>query len=84
MEVALIEENHLDGVISMPSAVFRPYAGVSNVVRVFTRGGMIEKIWFYDMEHDGYSLDDKPQKVGENDIPDQMDSWNHRRDKKFE
>jgi type I restriction enzyme M protein len=80
----LIEENRLDGVVSMPSGVFRPYAGVSTAVLLFTKGGTTEKIWFYDMEHDGYSLDDKRQKVAENDIPDVLDCWNHRRDAKFQ
>ena len=80
----LIEENRLDGVISMPSGVFRPYAGVSTAVLLFTKGGTTEKIWFYDMEHDGYSLDDKRQKVAENDIPDVLECWNHRRDAKFQ
>jgi len=80
----IIEENRLDGVVSMPSGVFRPYAGVSTAVLLFTKGGTTEKIWFYDMEHDGYSLDDKRQKVAENDIPDLLDCWNHRRDAKFQ
>ena len=80
----LIEENRLDGVVSMPSGVFRPYAGVSTAVLLFTKGGTTEKIWFYDMEHDGYSLDDKRQKVAENDIPDVLDCWDHRRDAKFQ
>jgi type I restriction enzyme M protein len=79
----IIEENRLDGVVSMPSGVFRPYAGVSTAVLLFTKGGTTEKIWFYDMEHDGYSLDDKRQKVADNDIPDLLDCWNHRRDTKF-
>ena len=80
----LIEENRLDGVVSMPSGVFRPYAGVSTAVLLFTKGGSTEKIWFYDMEHDGYSLDDKRQKVAENDIPDVLECWDHRRDAKFQ
>src|SRR6266404_1981323 len=80
----LIEENRLDGVVSMPSGVFRPYAGVSTAVLLFTKGGTTEKIWFYDMEHDGYSLDDKRQKGAENDIPDVLNCWNHRRDAKFQ
>jgi len=80
----LIEENRLEGVVSMPSGVFRPYAGVSTAVLLFTKGGTTEKIWFYDMEHDGYSLDDKRQKVPENDIPDLLECWNHRRDSKFQ
>ncbi len=80
----MIEENRLDAVISMPSGVFRPYAGVSTAVLLFSKGGTTEKIWFYDMEHDGYSLDDKRQKVAESDIPDVLDCWNHRRDVKFQ
>ncbi len=80
----LIEENRLDGVVSMPSGVFRPYAGVSTAVLLFTKGGTSEKIWFYDMEHDGFSLDDKRQRVAESDIPDVLDCWNHRRDAKFQ
>jgi type I restriction enzyme M protein len=80
----VIEENRLDGVVSMPSGVFRPYAGVSTAVLLFTKGGTTEKIWFYDMEHDGYSLDDKRQKVAENDIPDLLDCWSHRWDAKFQ
>jgi type I restriction enzyme M protein len=80
----LIEKNRLDGIVSMPSGVFRPYAGVSTAVLLFTKGGTTEKIWFYDMEHDGYSLDDKRQKVTENDIPDLLECWDHRRDAKFQ
>ena len=80
----IIEENRLDAVVSMPSGVFRPYAGVSTAVLLFTKGGTTEKIWFYDIEHDGYSLDDKRQKVPENDIPDVLDCWSHRRDVKFQ
>lgn len=79
----LIEENRLDGVVSMPSGVFRPYAGVSTAVLVFTKGGTTERIWFYDMEHDGFSLDDKRQKVPENDILDLLECWQHRREAKF-
>lgn len=80
----LIEENRLDGVISMPSGVFRPYAGVSTAVLLFTKGGTTERIWFYDMEHDGYSLDDKRHKVAEDDIPDVLECWQNRHDAKFQ
>src|SRR5436190_3833915 len=79
----LIEENRLDAVVSMPSGVFKPYAGVSTAVLLFTKGGTTEKIWFYDMEHDGFSLDDKRQKVSDNDIPDILECWKHRREPKF-
>ncbi len=80
----LIEENRLDGVVSMPAGVFRPYAGVSTAILFFTKGAATEKIWFYDMEHDGYSMDDKRQRVSENDIPDLMDCWGNRRDVTFQ
>ena len=80
----LIEENRLDGVVSMPGGVFKPYAGVSTAVLLFTRGATTDRIWFYDMEHDGFSLDDKRQRVAENDIPDILDCWRHRHDAAFE
>jgi type I restriction enzyme M protein len=79
----LIESNRLDGVVSMPSGVFKPYAGVSTAVLLFTRGGTTDKIWFYDMDHDGFSLDDKRQPVAENDIPDLLTCWNNRFDADF-
>jgi type I restriction enzyme M protein len=79
----LIEENRLDAVVSMPGGVFKPYAGVSTAVLIFTKGGATEKIWFYDMEHDGFSLDDKRQRVSDNDIPDILECWKHRREAKF-
>ncbi|MBI5942975.1 MAG: SAM-dependent DNA methyltransferase [Chloroflexi bacterium] len=79
----IIEENRLDGVVSMPSGVFKPYAGVSTAVLFFTRGAQTKDIWFYDMEHDGFSLDDKRTKADENDIPDILECWKKRADKKF-
>ena len=79
----IIEENRLDGVISMPSGVFKPYAGVSTAILFLTRGGRTERIWFYDMAHDGFSLDDKRTPVAENDIPDVVDCWKKRNDKNF-
>lgn len=74
----IVEENRLDGVISMPSGVFKPYAGVSTAVLLFTRGAKTDKIWFYDMSADGFSLDDKRQPVAENDIPDLLACWAER------
>src|SRR5260370_11337514 len=68
----------------MPAGVFRPYAGVSTAVLVFTKGSSTDKIWFYDMEHDGFSLDDKRHKVADNDIPDLLESWKKRKDVKFQ
>ncbi|MBM3181392.1 MAG: SAM-dependent DNA methyltransferase [Chloroflexi bacterium] len=79
----IIEENRLDGVVSMPSGVFKPYAGVSTAVLFFTRGAQTKNIWFYDMAHDGFSLDDKRTAVSENDIPDVVGCWKNRSDKKF-
>ncbi len=80
----LIEENRLDGVVCMPSGVFKPYAGVSTAILFFTRGGTTERIWFYDMEHDGLSLDDKRQVVPENDIPDILACWRNRHNPVFQ
>jgi type I restriction enzyme M protein len=80
----IIEENRLDGVISMPSGVFKPYAGVSTAILFLTRGGRTERIWFYDMAHDGFSLDDKRTPVNENDIPDVIQCWKNRLKPDFE
>lgn len=68
----LVENHHLRAVISMPSGVFKPYAGVSTAVLVFTKTGAggTDKVWFYDMKADGFSLDDKRSEITENDIPD--------------
>ena len=68
----LIERNRLEAVISMPSGVFKPYAGVSTGILIFTKTGYggTDKVWFYDMRADGLSLDDKRSPVAENDIPD--------------
>lgn len=68
----LIEKHRLEAVISMPSGVFKPYAGVSTAVLIFTKTnhGGTDKVWFYDMKADGLSLDDKRNPVPENDIPD--------------
>ena len=79
----LIEENRLDAVISMPSGVFRPYAGVSTAILFFTKGAKTERIWFYDMEHDGFSLDDKRLRVPESDIVDVLECWRNRNEKQF-
>ena len=68
----LVENQHLRAVISMPSGVFKPYAGVSTAVLVFTKTNHADtnKVWFYDMKADGFSLDDKRTPIAENDIPD--------------
>ncbi|HSN73572.1 MAG TPA: N-6 DNA methylase [Anaerolineae bacterium] len=79
----LVESNRLDGVVSMPGGVFKPYAGVSTAVLFFTKGATTERIWFYDMAHDGFSLDDKRQPVAENDIPDILACWRNRQNAEF-
>ena len=68
----LIENNRLEAVISMPSGVFKPYAGVSTAILIFTKTGHggTDRVWFYDMMADGFSLDDKRSETKENDIPD--------------
>ena len=77
---ALIEENRLEAVISMPSGVFKPYAGVSTGVLIFTKTGHggTDNVWFYDMQADGLSLDDKRAPVAENDIPDIIERFRNR------
>lgn len=66
----LVDQCKLEGIVSMPSGVFKPYAGVSTAVLLFTKGGTTDKVWFFDMQADGFSLDDKRQKISENDIPE--------------
>ena len=77
---ALIEDNRLETVISMPSGVFKPYAGVSTAVLIFTKTGHggTDDVWFYDMRTDGFSLDDKRSPVAENDIPDIVARFHNR------
>lgn len=75
----LLENCALQGIISMPSGVFKPYAGVSTAVIIFTKGEKTDKVWFYDMESDGYSLDDKRDKLDNfGDLPDIVKHWNKR------
>lgn len=68
----LVDRNKLVAVISIPSGVFKPYAGVSTAILIFTKTGAggTDKVWFYDMKADGYSLDDKRQAIENSDIPD--------------
>lgn len=69
---SLIEQHRLQAVISMPSGVFKPYAGVSTAILIFTKTnhGGTDQVWFYDMKADGFSLDDKRSTIEPNDIPD--------------
>lgn len=75
----LVEKQKLTAVISMPSGVFKPYAGVSTAILIFTKtnAGGTDKVWFYDMTADGYSLDDKRSPIAENDIPDIIERFNN-------
>lgn len=74
----LIENNRLQAVISMPSGVFKPYAGVSTAILIFVKDPAgTGKVWFYDMKADGYSLDDKRGEIKENDIPDIIERYHN-------
>ncbi|TYZ24689.1 type I restriction-modification system subunit M [Selenomonas ruminis] len=75
----IVENNKLTAVISMPGGVFKPYAGVSTAILFFTKTGVggTDKVWFYDMKADGYSLDDKRQAIDDNDIPDIIARFNN-------
>ena len=89
----LVENHTLRAVVSMPSGVFQPYSGVSTAILIFTKTGAggTDKVWFYDMQADGYSLDQKRTEVEENDIPDVVARFNNlkaeehrtRKDKSF-
>lgn len=81
----LVEDQKLDGIISMPSGVFKPYAGVSTAILLFTKtnSGGTDSVWFYDMKADGFSLDDKrteldASKHENNNIPDILKRWQDR------
>lgn len=80
----IIEGNRLEAVISMPSGVFKPYAGVSTGILIFTKTGHggTDNVWFYDMQADGFSLDDKRTAVAENDIPDIIARFHNPDDEK--
>jgi type I restriction enzyme M protein len=78
----IIDNQKLQAVISMPSGVFKPYAGVSTAVLIFTKtnSGGTDKVWFYDMQADGYSLDDKRNPIESNDIQDIVKRFHHLKD----
>lgn len=78
----LVDENQLEAVVSLPSGVFKPYAGVSTAILVFTKGGRTDNVWFYKVEADGYSLDDKRTPGKDNDLPDLVAQWKTRNPKK--
>lgn len=80
----IVENNRLEAVISIPSGVFKPYAGVSTAILIFTKTehGGTDEVWFYDMTADGFSLDDKRSPVKENDIPDIIERFAHLENEK--
>ena len=71
----LIENHQLEAVVKLPSGVFKPYAGVSTAILFFTKDGRTNDVWFYDVENDGFSLDDKRDPVEANDLPDVRKQW---------
>jgi type I restriction enzyme M protein len=78
----LVDENQLEAVVSLPSGVFRPYAGVSTAILLFTKGGKTDHVFFYDVDADGFSLDDKRDPVMENDLPSALECWGKKSAKK--
>jgi type I restriction enzyme M protein len=88
----LVEENQLEAVISLPSGVFKPYAGVSTAILVFSKGGKTDHVFFYDVQADGFSLDDKRDPSGpdlgplgptkDNDLYEALERWRKRNPKK--
>ena len=74
----IIEEAELKAVIALPSGVFKPYAGVSTAILLFTKGGETNDVWFYDMQADGYTLDDKRNKIDISDLPDIVKQYHQR------
>ena len=75
----LIDENQLEAVISLPSGVFKPYAGVSTAILIFTKGGQTDDVMFYDVQAVGRSLDDKQQEISEDNLPDVLEKFKQRR-----
>jgi type I restriction enzyme M protein len=76
----IVEDQKLEAVVKLPSGVFRPYAGVSTAILIFTKtnSGGTDNVWFYDVESDGFSMDDKRVPVESNDLPDLLARWPHR------
>ncbi len=82
LRTMLVKDNQIEAVISLPSGVFKPYAGVSTAILVFTKGGKTDNVFFYDVGADGFSLDDKRDPVRDNDLPDALARWQKRNPKK--
>ena len=74
----MIEDSQLKAVITMPSGVFKPYAGVATAILVFTKAGETDNVWFYEMENDGYSLDDKRAKIEKSDLQEIIETFKTR------
>ena len=79
----LLDEHQLEAVISLPSGVFKPYAGVSTGILIFTKGGRTDDVFFYDVEADGYSLDDKRIKTDADDLRPCLNAWRKRDPKTY-
>jgi len=71
----LVEQHQLEAVVKLPSGVFKPYAGVSTAILFFTKDGETTDVWFYDVQADGFSLDDKRDPIDESDLPDVREKW---------
>lgn len=82
----IVENHQLHAIVSMPSGVFKPYAGVSTAIMIFTKTGAggTDNVWFYDMKADGFSLDDKRQVIKDNDIPDLIERYHARMESELE
>jgi len=74
----LLDDNQLDGVISLPAGVFKPYSGVSTAILFLTKGGMTRDVFFFDVRADGRSLDNKRDKIADNDLPMLLERWKNR------
>lgn len=74
----IIEKAELKAVIAVPSGAFKPYAGVSTAILIFTKVGETNNVWFYNMQADGYTLDDKRNKIAESDLPDIVQRYKDR------
>ncbi|WP_258931953.1 HsdM family class I SAM-dependent methyltransferase [Flavobacterium oreochromis] len=74
----MVEKSELKAVISMPGGVFKPYAGVSTAILIFTKGSETSNVWFYDMQNDGYTLDDKRNKTDKSDLQDILKQYSQK------
>lgn len=74
----MVEEAELKAVITMPGGVFKPYAGVATAILIFTKASETKDVWFYEMQNDGYSLDDKRNKIPQSDLQDIIEKYNSR------